>query len=109
MDLRNLAATIKARWICEQAHQQLKEELGLDHFEGRSWHGLHRHALMTMIAYAFLQHRRLTKVRRGKKNQRSASSTDVTGGPPRHHRPHRAIKSSAMSALPILDRRGKAA
>ena len=67
MDLRNLAATIKARWICEQAHQQLKEELGLDHFEGRSWHGLHRHALMTMIAYAFLQHRRLTKVRRGKK------------------------------------------
>src|SRR3989442_1367072 len=42
MDLRSLAATIKARWICEQAHQQLKEELGLDHFEGRSWHGLHR-------------------------------------------------------------------
>lgn len=36
-DLRTLAATIKARWICEQAHQQMKEELGLDHFEGRSW------------------------------------------------------------------------
>jgi SRSO17 transposase len=35
--LKRLAATIKARWICEQAHQQLKEELGLDHFEGRSW------------------------------------------------------------------------
>ena len=67
MDLRSLAATIKARWICEQAHHQLKEELGLDHFEGRSWQGLHRHALMTMIAYAFLQHRRLTKVRREKK------------------------------------------
>src|SRR3954454_2472850 len=33
-DLRTLAATIKARWICEQAHQQLKEEFGLDHFEG---------------------------------------------------------------------------
>src|SRR5262249_28169412 len=47
-DLRTLAATVKARWICEQAHQQMKEELGLDHFEGRSWHGLHRHALMTM-------------------------------------------------------------
>src|SRR3546814_14634016 len=53
--LKMLAATIKARWICEQAHQQLKEELGLDHFEGRSWVGLHRHELMTMIAYAFLQ------------------------------------------------------
>src|SRR5262249_24769975 len=73
MNLRSLAATIKARWICEQAHQQLKEELGLDHFEGRSWHGLHRHALMTMIAYAFLQHRRLTKVGREKKNQRPAT------------------------------------
>jgi SRSO17 transposase len=65
-DLRTLAATIKARWICEQAHQQLKEELGLDHFEGRSWQGLHRHALMTMIAYAFLQHRRLAKAKRKK-------------------------------------------
>ena len=31
--IKTLAATIKARWICEQAHQQLKEELGLDHFE----------------------------------------------------------------------------
>jgi len=34
--LKQLAAAIKARWVCEQAHQQLKEELGLDHFEGRS-------------------------------------------------------------------------
>ena len=50
--MRTLAATIKARWIREQAPQQMKEELGLDHFEGRSWQGLHRHALMTMIAYA---------------------------------------------------------
>jgi len=32
--LKTLAATIKARWICQQAHQQLKEELCLDHFEG---------------------------------------------------------------------------
>ena len=65
--LKMLAATIKARWICEQAHQQLKEELGLDHFEGRSWTGLHRHALMTMIAYAFLQTRRLKAAGRKKR------------------------------------------
>lgn len=65
--LRALAATIKARWICEQAHQQLKEELGLDHFEGRSWAGRHRHALMTMIAYAFLQAQRLAAAKGGKK------------------------------------------
>jgi SRSO17 transposase len=52
--LKQLAGAIKARWVCEQAHQQLKEELGLDHFEGRSWQGLYRHALMSMIAFAFL-------------------------------------------------------
>lgn len=64
--LKKLAGAIKARWVCEQAHQQLKEELGLDHFEGRSWQGLHRHALMTMIAFAFLQARRLKAAGRKK-------------------------------------------
>jgi SRSO17 transposase len=73
--IKTLAATIKARWICEQAHQQLKEELGLDHFEGRSWTGLHRHALMTMIAYAFLQSRRLTAAGRKKKSLGTAAAT----------------------------------
>lgn len=58
-DLQTLVSTIKARWACEQAHQQLKEELGLNHFEGRSWHGIHHHALLTMIAFAFLQHLRI--------------------------------------------------
>jgi SRSO17 transposase len=66
--LRRLAAAIKARWVCEQAHQQLKQELGLDDFEGRSWTGLHRHALMTCIAFAYLQHQRLNAAGRGKKS-----------------------------------------
>jgi|SRR5450759_2338138 SRSO17 transposase len=108
-DLRTLAATIKARWICEQAHQQLKEELGLDHFEGRSWQGLHRHALMTMIAYAFLQHRRLAKARRKKKNQRTTTSTKLTGRAPRHYRTHRPTAASAMPTLPKMDRHRTAA
>lgn len=77
--IRMLAAAIKARWICEQAHQQLKEELGLDHFEGRSWAGLHRHALMTMIAYAFLQSRRLKAAGRKKKSHGAASKTNHAG------------------------------
>jgi SRSO17 transposase len=57
--LEALAALIKARWVCEQLHQQLKDELGLDHFEGRSWRGLHHHALLCLLAFAFLQHLRL--------------------------------------------------
>ena len=101
--LRTLAATIKARWICEQAHQQLKEELGLDHFEGRSWQGLHRHALMTMVAFAFLQHRRLKTARRGKKNQWTAASTKLAVRPPRHRRAHRSTAIETMPALSKMD------
>lgn len=44
----------KSRWPVEQGYQQLKEELGLDHFEGRSWRGFHHHAAMTLLAYGFL-------------------------------------------------------
>lgn len=65
--LEQLAAAIKARWSCEQAHQQLKEELGLDHYEGRSWRGLHHHALLCQVAHAFLQ-----SLRVGGKNPASA-------------------------------------
>src|SRR5712672_640529 len=108
-DLRTLAATIKARWICEQAHQQLKEELGLDHFEGRSWQGLHRHALMTMIAYAFLQHRRLKTARREKKNQRSTASTNFARRAPRHSRNLRSTTAAALPALSKMDSRPTAA
>lgn len=57
--LLKIVSAIKARWSCEQAHQQLKEELGLDHFEGRTWRGLRHHALLTLIAFAFLQQERL--------------------------------------------------
>jgi SRSO17 transposase len=61
--LLELACAIKARWSCEQMHQQMKQELGLDHYEGRSWEGLRRHCILSMIAFCFLQHLRL----RGKK------------------------------------------
>jgi SRSO17 transposase len=108
-DLRTLAATIKARWICEQAHQQLKEELGLDHFEGRSWQGLHRHTLMTMIAYVFLQHRRLKTARREKKNQWAAASTDIARSAPSHRRTNRSATTAAMPVLQKMDLRRKAA
>lgn len=99
-DLKTLAATIKARWVCEQAHQQMKEDLGLDHFEGRSWQGLHRHALMTMIAYAFLQHRRLTQAAREKKSRPRPASTDASSRATRRPRRPRTPTTRAMSPLP---------
>jgi SRSO17 transposase len=65
----------KSRWPVEQGYQQLKEELGLDHFEGRSWRGFHHHAAMVLLAYGFLlleRHRRQAHpVEPGKKGGRS--------------------------------------
>ena len=97
--IKMLAATIKARWVCEQAHQQIKEELGLDHFEGRSWTGLHRHALMTMIAYAFLQSRRLKAAGRKKKSRWTAATTKLAGHPASHPGSLRSTAAQAMSSL----------
>jgi SRSO17 transposase len=99
MSLKKLAAAIKARWVCEQAHQQLKEELGLDHFEGRSWIGLHRHALMTMIAYAFLQSRRLKAAGRKKKRRLSAATTQHARHPTSYPRHLRSTTTDAVSTL----------
>ena len=88
---RALVAAIKARWVCEQGHQQLKQELGLGHFEGRSWTGLHRHALMTCIAFAYLQHLRLAEAgsARSGKNVTPRSGTATIAQPAqlatRHH------------------------
>ena len=65
----------KSRWPVEQGYQQLKEELGLDHFEGRSWRGFHHHACGTLLAYGFWlleRHRRQPHPRpAGKKGVRS--------------------------------------
>jgi SRSO17 transposase len=44
----------RSRWPVEQGYQQMKEELGLDHFEGRSWRGFHHHACLVMLAFGFL-------------------------------------------------------
>ena len=42
------------RWKIEQGHQQMKQELGLDHFEGRSRRGFHPHGALVMLAFGFL-------------------------------------------------------
>ena len=42
------------RWRIERDYQELKQEVGLDHFEGRSWRGFHHHATMCIAAYGFL-------------------------------------------------------
>jgi SRSO17 transposase len=49
-----LVRTAKQRWIIERDYQELKQELGLGHFEGRNWRGFHHHATLCIAAYGFL-------------------------------------------------------
>jgi SRSO17 transposase len=53
--LKQLVATAKSRWWVEHSYRELKDELGLDHFEGRSWRGWNHHVVLVLMAYAFLQ------------------------------------------------------
>jgi SRSO17 transposase len=52
--LRRLVLLAKQRWIIERDYQELKQELGLGHFEGRGWRGFHHHASLSIAAYGFL-------------------------------------------------------
>lgn len=54
VSLQQLLNWVHQRWTVEQGYQQLKEELGLDNFEGRSWRGLHHHMVLCFMAYCFL-------------------------------------------------------
>ena len=49
-----LVDTAKLRWRIERDYEELKSELGLAHFEGRSWRGFHHHAVLCIAAYGFL-------------------------------------------------------
>ena len=53
--LKRMVDLAHTRWAVEQNYQQLKEELGLDHFEGRSWPGWHHHVVLTALTFAFLE------------------------------------------------------
>ena len=68
----------------------MKEELGLDHFEGRSWHGFHRHGVMVMLAYGFLTLERIRPLQQEQgaahsattlKKKRCCSESDKPPGP----------------------------
>jgi SRSO17 transposase len=73
--LRQLVRTAKGRWWVEQSYREMKEELGLDHYEGRSWVGWHHHVVLVMLAYAFV-----VAYRRQKRG-------DTTGPPSAYRRP----------------------
>ena len=56
--LQTLVRFAKLRWRVERDYQELKQEIGLDHFEGRTWRGFHHHATLCAVAHGFLALRR---------------------------------------------------
>src|SRR5215212_3862138 len=52
--LKDLAHAAKARWLIERDYQELKQEIGLGHYEGRGWRGFHHHASLCIAAHGFL-------------------------------------------------------
>ena len=58
--IADLVRLAKLRWRIERDYQELKDELGLDHFEGRGWRGFHHHGALCIAAYAFLAAERAT-------------------------------------------------
>lgn len=53
-DMAELVRLAKVRWRIERDYQELKDEIGLDHYEGRNWRGFHHHGALCIAAYAFL-------------------------------------------------------
>jgi SRSO17 transposase len=54
LSLRELVRLAKHRWIIERDYEELKQEVGIGHYEGRGWRGFHHHATLCIAAYGFL-------------------------------------------------------
>jgi SRSO17 transposase len=63
LPMEDLVATAKIRWRIERDYEELKQEFGLGHYEGRGWRGFHHHASLCIAAYGFLLVGRLQKKR----------------------------------------------
>ena len=69
VSLQRMVLEAKMRWRIERDYQDLKQELGLGHYEGRGWRGFHHHASLSIAAYGFLMTRQLRHPEgAGKKN-----------------------------------------
>jgi SRSO17 transposase len=103
MALADLVDQAKLRWRIERDYQELKQEIGLGHYEGRGWRGFHHHATLAIAAYGFLVSERslippsgprsaaLLKAPRLPKGYRPRGSPAPTRTSRRqlhHHRPH---------------------
>ena len=103
ISFKELVATVKMRWRIERDYRELKQEVGLGHYEGRNWRGFHHHASLCIAAYGFLM---LEQLSGSKKNSARLKAPPVPEGfYPRGARPdatahpvvhrHRALSPGA--------------
>jgi SRSO17 transposase len=88
----------KLRWRIERDYQELKQETGLDHFEGRGWRGLHHHATLCIAAYGFLISERETIPPSGPRSSTSFKKSPLPG----NYRP-RGSAAEDRTSHPKLD------
>jgi SRSO17 transposase len=76
----------RGRWRIEQDYRELKDELGLDHFEGRGWLGWHHHVTLVSLAFAFLR-REQARVKKNFWGELADDATPPPSGADPHRRP----------------------
>ena len=96
--LKALVKIAKQRWIIERDYQELKQELGLGHFEGRNWRGFHHHATLCIAAYGFL----VAERNRFSPSARAGHLAFVNTGPAPDFRP-RGSPSPPRASYSTLD------
>jgi Transposase DDE domain len=99
MPLEALVDRAQLRWRIERDYQELKQELGLGHYEGRGWRGFHHHATLCIAAYGFLVSERETIPPSA---PRTAPKLEKPAVPP-GYRP-RGAADPTRAAHPQLDR-----
>ena len=108
MSKREIVRIIKERWHTERMHEDLKEELGLDHFEGRSFPGWHHHVSVALCCYAFLVAERVRafppeagrpSASGALSNPASAPLRRLPGHCPNRNRPRRGSLAPTLSDL----------
>ena len=111
MPFDRLVDLAKLRWRIERDYQELKQELGLGHYEGRGWRGFHHHATLCIAAYAFLiaERARIPPSAAGAASDKFAASAVPQNRPPRGAaRPSRTTcRKLDRDDAPAPDRRSR--
>ncbi|WP_163869257.1 IS701 family transposase [Myxococcus eversor] len=96
--LKRLVTLAKLRWRVERDYQEMKGEVGLDHFEGRTWRGFHHHATLCMVAHGFLALRRALSPPEQDAVDAAPGSTSPSAPAAAPHRPLPAVPPQTRSS-----------